>query len=241
MKKTKRKLIVKYAVNTVVLIFCLAFVVRFAGKRILQQYISYGIGNCRTIPILCMQPEEKALTPEVDKEYLDTLVPQRFPKLSVSVPKGFNVVQELITRKYYKRRKTENNAVIYLLRQQPEAFVKLYPDVRKFGINNNYEFIRRIMYANLKKMNGVEDAFFIIMKSIITPDIGPQNVCKMIAFELGEKKGFVNYTMSRTNNYFDCSVFDPQGNFFKIYIRDPGSRLDLNKVFTIISSLKPED
>ncbi len=237
----KNKNLIKYFVNIAVLFLCLAFIVKFAGKTILQQYISYGIGNCRTIPILCMQPDEKTLTPEVDKAYLDTLVPQRFPKVSVSVPKGFNVIQELIKRKYYKRRKTENNAAIYLLRQEPDSFIKLYPDVQKMGINNNYEFIRRIMYANLRKIDGLEDAFFIIMKSIITPDIGPQSISRMVKFELGDKRGFVNYTMARPNNYFDCNVFDAQGNFFKLYIKDPGSRLDLNKVFTIISSLRPED
>jgi hypothetical protein len=97
------------------------------------------------------------------------------------------------------------------------------------------------MYANLNKVNEITDAFFVIMKSIFTPDIGQQNICRMISFEMGDKRGFVNYTMVKPNNYFDCNVLDAEGNFFKIYIRDIGGRLDLNKVFDIISTLKPAD
>jgi len=217
------------------------FIIKFSGPSILRQYISYGIGNCKTVPILCMQPDEKTLTPDLDKEYIDTLIPQRFPKMSISAPKGFNLVQELIKKVYYKKRHPENNAVIYLLRQRPGAFIKLYPDVQKQGIKNNYEFIRRLMYANLGKVNNVTDAFFIIMKSVFTPDIGPQTIARMIKFDLGDKRGFINYTMAKPNNYFDCNVFDTEGNFFKVYIKDIGARLDLNNVFAIISTLKPVD
>ncbi|MFA5349705.1 MAG: hypothetical protein WC357_00050 [Candidatus Omnitrophota bacterium] len=231
----------KFLSGTISLIICLLFVIKFAGPNILRQYIAYGIGDCKTIPILCIQPDEKTLTPEADKEYIDTLVPQSFPKMSISVPKGFNLVQELVKRRYYKKRRPENNAVIYLLRQEPKAFIRLYPDVQKQGIYNNYGFIRRLMYANLSKINNITDAFFIIMKSVFTPDIGPQNIAKMIKFEMGEKRGFINYTMAKPNNYFDCNVFDAQGNFFKVYIKDIGARLDLNNVFAIISTLKPVD
>ncbi|MDD5505726.1 MAG: hypothetical protein PHR73_03100 [Candidatus Omnitrophica bacterium] len=235
------KRLVKFINRALVFILCLVFVIKFAGPNLLRQYISYGIGNCKTIPILCMQPDEKVLTPELNKDYLATLVPHSFPKMSISVPKGFNIVQELIKRRYYKRRKPENDAVIYLLRQEPDAFIRLYPDVRKQGINNNYEFIRRLMYANLSKINNITDAFFTIMKSIFTPDIGPQNISRMIKFELGDKIGFINYTMAKPNNYFDCNVLDTGENFFKLYIKDTGGRLDLNNVFAIISTLRPID
>ena len=77
------------------------------------------------------------------------------------------------------------------------------------------------------------------MKSVFTPDIGNQSIAKMIRFELGDKKGFINYTMAKPNNYFDCNVSDVSGNFFKMYIKDIGARLDLNNVFAIISTLKP--
>jgi hypothetical protein len=220
---------------------CVAFVIKFAGPKILRQYISYGIGDCKTIPILCMYPDEKVLTPEINKAYIDTLVEQRFPKVSILAPKSFTLVQELIKRRYYKKRRADKNAVIYLLRQEPDEFIRLYPDVQKQGIRDNYEFMRQLMYANLSKVSNVSDAFFIIMKSVFTPDIGPQGIARMIKFELAEKRGFINYTMAKPNNYFDCNVLDPRGNFFKVYIKDTGARLDLNKVFAIISTLKPID
>jgi hypothetical protein len=231
----------KFLTSAIALALCLIFIGKFAGANLLRQYIAFGIGDCKTVPILCMQPDEKILFPELNKEYIDTLIPQKFPKMSIRIPKGFNLVQELIKRKYYKRRHNNNKAVIYLLRQEPGAFIKLYPDVKKQGINNNYEFMLKLMNANLDKINNITDAFFTIMKSVFTPDIGPQHISRMIRFELGEKKGFINYTMTKSDNYFDCNVLDSEDNFFKVYIKDAGSRLDLNNVFAVISTLKPID
>ncbi len=233
------KRLTKYFIWVIILILAVAFVTKFGGPNILRQYISYGIGDCKAIPILCMQPEEKILTPLVDKEYLQTLIPQNFPKMSVSVPKGFTLIQELIKKKYYKKRHANNTAVIYLLLQDPNEFIKLYPEVKKDGVKDNYEFIRRLNGANLNKVNNITDVFFIIMKSIFTPDIGNQHIAKMIKFQLEDKKGFINYTMTKPDNYFDCNVLDEKGNFFKVYIKDSGARLDLNNVFAIISTLKP--
>ncbi|MDD5465330.1 MAG: hypothetical protein PHP73_03195 [Candidatus Omnitrophica bacterium] len=233
----------KYLVSTVALGLSAAFVIKFAGPNILRQYISYGIGNCKNIPILCMQPQDYSFKPEINKEYLDTLIPQNFPKMSVSVPKGFTLVQELIKRVYYKKNHfnnhTNNRAVIYLLFQEPGAFIKLYPEVRKQGIRDNAEFLRRLTHANLDQLNNLTDAFFVIMKSVFTPDIGNQSTAKMIKFELGNIRGFINYSMAKPDNYFDCDVLDEKDNFFKVYIKDAGARLDLNNVFAIISTLKP--
>jgi len=231
----------KFLIKTISLIISLLFIIKFSGPNILKQYVSYGIGDCKTVPILCMQPDEKIITAEVNKEYIETLVPQKFPKMSISAPKGFSLVQELIKRKYYKKRRLDNEAVIYLLRQEPGAFIKLYPDVQKQGVKNNYQFIRRLMYANLSKLSNITDAFFTIMKSVFTPDIGQQCLCRMIEFEAGDKRGFINYSMTKPNNYFDCNVLDSQDNFFKVYIRDTGAHLDLNNVFAIISTAKPID
>ena len=247
------KRFVSFLSSLLVLGLAITFVIKFAGPNLLRQYISYGIGDCKTIPILCMQPEEKVFLPEVNKEYRDTLVLQNFPKFSISVPKGFALVQELIKRKYYKKKHAFNDAVIYLLYQEPNTFIKLYPDVQKQGVKDNYEFIRRLMYANLSRVDNITEAFFIIMKSVFTPDIGNQNIAKMINFEIENKKGFISYILAkpmalaigsqtttlRSDNYFDCNVLDNRGNFFKVYIKDKGSRLDLNNVFTIISTLKP--
>ncbi|PIQ87654.1 MAG: hypothetical protein COV73_03005 [Candidatus Omnitrophica bacterium CG11_big_fil_rev_8_21_14_0_20_43_6] len=234
---TKRS--IKTFSRTTILILALAFIIKFGGPNILRQYISYGIGNCQTIPILCMQPEEKVLTPQIDDAYVHTLIPHTFPKMAISVPKGFDLIQELIKQRYYKKRNGRKKAVIYLLIQEPGAFIKLYPNVQKQGITNNYEFIRRLIHANLDQVANLTDAFFVIMKSIFIPDVGDQSSVKMIRFKLPDRKGFINYSISKLANYFDCNVFDDNGNFFKVYIKDTRASLDLNNVFAIISTLKP--
>jgi hypothetical protein len=229
----------KHLGHTIILIIALAFIIKFAGPNLLKQYISYGIGDCRSTPILCMQPEEKTFTPQINNEYLDTLIPHTFPKMTVSVPKGFALVQELIKQPYYKKRHSGNKAVIYLLIQEPGAFIKLYTEVKKQGINDKFEFINRLMHASLNQIKNITDAFFVIMKSVFTPDIGCQSTAKMIKFQIGDLKGFINYQLCKPDNYFDCNVFDANGNFFKVYIKDIGAFLDLNNVFAIISTLKP--
>ena len=231
--------LVKNLTGIILLILAVAFVVKFAGPNILRQYISSGIGNCKITPILCMQPEEKSFTPLINAEYKESLIPYNFPKMSVSVPKGFTLIQELIKKPYYKKRHANNKAVIYLLIQEPGAFMKLYPEVQKQGINDNYAFINRLMHARLNQVNNITDAFFVVMKSVFTPDVGNQSTSKMIKFELADLKGFINYSMAKPDNYFDCNVSDQAGNFYKLYIKDIGARLDLNNVFAIISTLKP--
>jgi hypothetical protein len=243
LKKSKTlKTVLKYFEFAIVLAIALVFVIKFAGPRILRQYISYGIGDCRNIPILCMEPEEKLTSPEEDPLYLAQLVPQEFSRMSLSCPKGFTLIQELTRRPYYKKNKhLDKGSTIYLLYQEPGAFLKLYPDVRKQGVTDNYVFIERLMRAKMNKVNNIPDAFFVIMKSIFTPDIGNQSNAKMVRFRLHNKRGFINYNLAYPDNYFDCSVIDERDNFFKIYIKDKGSRLDLNKVFTIISTARPID
>jgi len=239
MAAKRRKRFAKYLSRAIGLVIALAFVIKFAGPNLLRQYISRGVGGCKTTPILCMQPEEKVFTPEIDSIYLDTLAWSAFPRMGISAPKGFTLIQELIKKQYYKKRHGNNKAVIYLLFQEPGAFIKLYPQVQKHGVTNNYEFIRRLMYAHLNQVNNITDAFFLIMKSVFTPDVGNQSTAKMIRFQLHNQKGFINYSMSKPDNYFDCNVFDDAGNFFKVYIKDIGAQLNLNNVFAIISTLKP--
>lgn len=96
-----------------------------------------------------------------------------------------------------------------------------------------------MMFSRVSQINNLNDAFFVIMKSIFTPDLGNQNLVKMIQFEMEDKAGFINYTISPKFNYFDCSVVNKEGDFFKVYIRDARCTLDLNKVITIISTLSP--
>ena len=79
----------KFIVSLLAFCLALAFVIKFGGPNILRQYISYGIGECKNIPILCMQPDEKLFSPVISPEYLATLVPQKFPRMSIAAPKGF--------------------------------------------------------------------------------------------------------------------------------------------------------
>lgn len=86
----------------------------------------------------------------------------------------------------------------------------------------------------------------------------------MTQFRLNGKRGFINYNLGDQSgiasspqpaasvakqsprndgqglyapvNYFDCNIIDDQGGFFKIYIKDDGARLDLNRVLAIIST-----
>jgi len=236
-----RNNLIKYILIALILLSCVIFVIKFAGPNLLIQYISYGIGDCKKIPILCMEPEEKIIRPEGRLEnYLQELVPQKFPHMAILCPKGFTIVQELIKRPYYKKNKwLDKGGIIYLLRQEPGEFLKLYPDVKKQGVNNNYEFIERLSSANLNKVKNITDAFFVIMKSVFTPDIGSQKIVKMIKFQTYQFRGFINYNLSWPNNYFDCNIMDSRDNFYKVYIQDRGNRLDLNKVFAIISTIKP--
>ena len=59
----------------------------------------------------------------------------------------------------------------------------------------------------------------------------------MADFTLSDKKGFINYNLSEKDSYFDCNVFNQQGYYFKIYIKDMGARLDLDKVLMFISTV----
>jgi hypothetical protein len=232
------KFYIKHSIHAIILAAALVFLAKFAGPNLLRQYISYGIGDCRSVPIICMQPEEKIFTPQINKEYLNTLIPYEFNRMQIAAPKDFMVTHELITR-YYKKKHPSGKSIIYLLIQEPGAFIKLYPQVKKQGVKDNYEFIRRLMYARLDQVKNLGDAFFVIMKSIFTPDIGCQSTAKMIKFDIKDYKGFINYQMCNTGNFFDCNAFDQDGNFFKVYIKDYGAQLDLNNVFAIISTLKP--
>mgnify|MGYP001579264652 FL=1 len=235
------KRLIKYLINTAVLSLAIIFVIKVAGPNLLIQYISYGIGDCKSIPILCMEPDEKITRTEpVLEGYRQELITQNFPNLSISCPKGFTLVQELIKRPYYKKNKRlDNGRIIYLLHQQPGEFLKLYPDVKKQGVTNNYEFIRRLNFANLNQVKNITDAFFIIMKSVFTPDLGNQKIVRMIRVQTQQFRGFINYNLSLPNSYYDCNLIDPQDNFYKVYIKDIGNSLDLNKVLVIISTIKP--
>lgn len=225
--------------GTVAFLAALAFIVKFAGPSILKLYIEFGVGNCRTIPILCMLPEDKILASgQISRGYIERMDAYHFPKMSLYAPKGFSVTQETIKKDYYKRRKQPyRDAAVYVLYEERGFFIDLFPQLKKKGINDNYEFIKRVMYARISDISGVADMFFIIMKGIFTPDLGDQKNVKMIQFGMEDRKGFINYNLADKENYFDCNVISDKGGFFKIYIKDEGARLDLNWVLAIISTL----
>jgi hypothetical protein len=221
-----------------VFIFVSAFVVKFGGPNILRLYIETGIGDCKKIPILCMMPQEKITHTDINKEYLSELIHYSFPKIGIYVPRGFSVVEENIKKVYYKKWKRKYaRAVIYLLYEEPDFFVNLFPKLKTIGVDNDYEFLKRVMNARITDVKTVTDAFFVIIKGVFIPDLGNQENVKMAHFSIGDKKGFINYSLSNSDNYFDCNVFNQERDYFKIYIKDVGARLDLNKVLMLISTV----
>lgn len=234
----------KGALNKIILIIftlivCIAFVIKFAGPRLLRLYVEAGMGGCQNQPIFCISPGQEIISENIDKEYLKGLVLYKFPKMEIYAPKEFIVIKELISKVYYKKNKREEQgSVIYLLYQKPYFFLKLFPQLYKQGIQNDYEFIEHAMHAKVSGIKNMTDAFFVIMKSVFTPDLGDQSNVKMIRFNIADKRGFINYNLAKSGNYFDCNIINKLGDFFKVYIKDKYARLDLEKVLTIISTLK---
>jgi hypothetical protein len=232
----KRHPIAKYASFIIILLFAILFMAKFGGPSILKLYIETGVGTCQKIPILCMAPEDGIIELDSNKEYFAELLPYKFPKIEIAVPRGFDIVQETIKKVYYKRKMRQHNTpTIYVLYEPPDFFIDLFPQLKKQGISDNYGFIKRIMFAKSKEVKNLTDTFFMIMKGIFTPDLGDQKNVRMVEFKLADKKGFINYNLGKPDNYFDCNVISNAGDFFKIYIKDKGATLDLNQVLAIIS------
>jgi hypothetical protein len=225
-----------------VLALALLFIAKLAGPSILRLYVEGGIGTCQKIPILCMAPSSEIINPQIDKEFSRELIPHTFPKLTINVPKGFTVVQETIKKVYYKKKiGKQRQSIIYVLYQVPGFFPNLFPQLKGVGVRDNYEFVKRTMYGQITGIKNIADTFFVIMKSIFTPDLGDQTKVKMAYFLVVDKRGFINYNLSGEENYFDCNVIDNNDGFFKVYIKDKGAALDLAKVLTIISEMKSVD
>ncbi len=242
-----KKRILKYIYIIAVLFLAVISVAIFGKPAILKAYVQIGIGNCQKEPLLCNIPGKAIINPEMDKTYLQELLPYSFPsqvlpyslpRMEVSVPKGFVVVRGNVTKVYYKRRKyNEKSPSIYLLYQRPKFFINLFPQLEKQGIKNNYEFVNRATHAQFTNIANITDAFFVIMKSIFTPDLGKQKNIKMVEFETADKKGFITYNLDQEGNYFDCDIINRDDAFFKIYIKDKDRKLDLYKALAIISTL----
>ncbi len=211
----------KYITAAVSLVIGILFVAKFAGSSILRFYIESGIGTCKQIPILCMVPAEEILNRSIDKTYATELRPYRYPAMEIYLPKWFTVVQETVKKVYYKRNKRlYGDAIAYILYKEPGFFISLFPQAKKQGIKDNYEFIKRTMRANLKDLKNLTDAFFVIVKGIFIPHLDDQQNVTMAEFRTDHKRGFINYNLGKEDNYFDCNVIDDTGAFFKIYIKD---------------------
>jgi hypothetical protein len=139
---------------------------------------------------------------------------------------------------YYKYTRPQGGGVVYVLRKDPDFFMNLYPQLRKEGIDSDYAFIRRTMYAKLSEIKNLTDTFFVILKGVFIPDLGDQKNAKMASFEIGDKRGFINYNLAKPDNYFDCDIIEEGKGFFKVYIKDRGATLNLNNVLTIISTIR---
>ncbi len=234
--KKKRSNIIFYVIISLAAVL---FVVYFAGPNILKAYIETGIGGCDNIPILCRSPEQEIKNPPIDKEFISNLLPYKFSRLSISAPRGFAVIQELEKKPYYKKRLNRNKeSVIFTFRQDPGYFIKLFPQAKKIGIRDNYEFIKQLQFARTDRIKNINDAFFVILKSIFTPDLGDQNKVVMASIEMPDRKGFINYNLFDKKYYFECNIINEKGDFFKVYIKDVNRSLELNQVIGILSTLK---
>jgi hypothetical protein len=236
-KKLSRYFLIAVALSlAVVLIF------KLSGPSLLQLYIKSGIGSCEEIPILCMTPHEDINTSGLTPQLADSFLPYEFEKMEIRIPKGFCVIQETVKKVYYKRKsRQEKVPTVYLLYKPPDFFIGLFPQLRKYGIADNYNFIRHTMYASLPGVQNIIDTFFVIMKGIFIPDLGDQRNVKMARFSLGSRKGFINYNLSGEEQFFDCNVIDAKDGFFKIYIKDIRGKLDLDSVLAMISTARSRE
>lgn len=235
----KKEKVLRYVLTAIALGIGIVFVAKFGGPNILKLYIVSGMGDCRANPIFCKYPDAVINLTTGDQQYKEELQTYEFSQMSIAVPRGFNLIQETIKKIYYKRhRKPGPNPVIYVMYKGPDFFLNLYPQFKKRGITDNYEFIKRVMSADLNTVSDIPSAFFLIMKGIFLPNLGDQDYVRMAAFSVGSKRGFINYNIVGPRHYFDCNVIDADGDFFKVYINDYKGSLDLPQVMTIISTLR---
>lgn len=229
----------KYFTYTIVSILAIIFILKFGGPRILRTYVEMGLGGSHRLPIFDTVPTQEINNPILDQDYILGLVEFKVGGMRISIPKDFTLINEHIKKAYYKKKSRPfKGPVIYLLYEKPEFFISLFPDVKKQGITNDYEFISRMMNTRTSDIKNITSAFFIIIKSIFTPDLGDQQDLKIAKFNTFDKKGFIAYNLQEESRYFNCDVFDAKNNYFKIYIKDKDSSLDLDKVLAIVSTVE---
>jgi len=140
---------------------------------------------------------------------------------------------------YYKKRPWKTmGSIVYLLYQPPDYFVNSFPDIKEKGVTDDYTFVKRTMCSDADSIRTITDAFFVVMKSIFTPDLGDQKNLCMISFEGDGKKGFISFNLGKKEFAYSADIFDKDRNYFKIFLRDRSRKIDLKKVFTIISTIR---
>ncbi len=228
-----------YAYASVLLALALLFIAKFAGPSLLRLYIQGGLGDCSKMTVFCKLPWESFDNAAPDGEFIDSCIDYDFPKMSALAPRGFSVVHERITRVPHKKKvDRKDDSIIYFYHEGPDFFVNLFPQVKKTGISDDYKFIERVMNARFNEISTIADAFYVIVKGVFTPDLGKdQAQIRMARFAIAGKKGFINYSLGTEANFFDCNVIDKSG-YFKVYIKDKGRQLDINKVLFIVSTLR---
>jgi len=235
MKKKIRRIILV----AILLVLGILFVAKFAGPAILRMYIEAGVGDCKKIPVLCVLPQGEMNEPAIGDEYVSGLLPYVYANVEVRLPKGFTVVKQTVKRVYYKKwKKRAKGATIYLLHEPKGYFMRLFPQLKKQSVNDDYDFIYRLMHARADVINNFTDAFFVVMKGIFIPDLGDQNDVRIVSYNGQGRRGFIGYNFGEKENYFDCNIVGEDG-FFKLYIKDKTKMLDLEKVAAILSTFKP--
>lgn len=222
----------------IVLFFGVLFVAKFSGAAILRLYLESGIGSCKEIPVFCITPNPKPVNQIINQEYNSGLVEYQLPQVQINVPKEFKVIKQNVTKMYYKKKQFKSkDSVMYLVYEPTGFFVGLFPQLKKQGINNDYEFISRIMNTKMNDVNNLLDAFFMVMKGIFIPDLGNQHNVDIVRF-IGEKqKGFIGYNLNEKENYFNCDIIMEEG-YFKVYIKDSMKKLSLENVLSMISTIE---
>jgi len=221
------------------LVLAVVYIIKNASSPFLKLYVRQGMGDCRTNPILCAVPQVGQIAHQPDKAYLEELKLFRFDKLQILLPKDFKVVLEQSEKFYYKKRPWRaRGGTVFLLLEPAGYFISMLPELKKKGITNDYEFIERLLSANLEGIATLGDVFFVVLKGLFTPNLGPGKEIKIVRFSTADKKGFISYNLGPSANYFDCNVFDSDGNYFAVYIQDALGKLKLENVLTIISTVK---
>ncbi|RJO64309.1 MAG: hypothetical protein C4540_04145 [Candidatus Omnitrophota bacterium] len=214
-------------------------VTTFGKPYVLKTYVEMGIGTCNKIPVLCILPSQNFTNPQIDKNYILSLARYKIEEIEIALPKDFFVIKEQIYRAYYKKRKrTEKDSIAYLLYQNPDFFQSLFPQLKKYSLKNNYDFLSRILNARTPDIKDLPSTLFVILKSIFTPDIGPGSNIKIARFSVADKRGFITYNYTKEGNYFNCDIVNSKQEFFKVYLKDKKKELDIDKVLTIISTLQ---